>query len=31
VARTLWRGESMDYGIAIEVLLAKDRQPTRVD
>jgi hypothetical protein len=25
-ARTRWRGESMDYGIAIDVLLAKDRQ-----
>ncbi len=24
-ARTRWRGESMDYGLAIEVLLAKER------
>jgi len=25
-ARTRWRGESMDYGIAIDVLLAKERR-----
>jgi hypothetical protein len=25
-ARTRWRGESMDYGIAIDVLLAKERK-----
>jgi hypothetical protein len=25
-ARTRWRGEAMDYGIAIDVLLAKERK-----
>jgi hypothetical protein len=25
-ARTHWRGELMDYGIAIDVLLAKERK-----
>ena len=25
-ARTHWRGETMDYGIAIDVLLAKERK-----
>jgi hypothetical protein len=25
-ARTRWRGESMDYGLAIDVLLAKERK-----
>ena len=28
-ARTRWRGESMDYGLAIEVLLAKERGAAR--
>jgi hypothetical protein len=25
-ARTHWRGESMDYGLAIDVLLGKERR-----
>ena len=25
-ARTHWRGESMDYGLAIEALLGKERR-----
>jgi hypothetical protein len=29
-ARTRWRGESMDYGLAIDVLLAKERWATHL-
>jgi hypothetical protein len=30
-ARTHWRGESMDYGLAIDVLLGKERRATMTD
>ena len=29
-ATTRWRGEKMDYGLAIEVLLQHARRPARV-
>jgi len=29
-AATRWRGERMDYGLAVEVLLAKDRRRSDV-
>jgi len=28
-ARTRWRGESMDYGLAIDVLLGQERRPAQ--